>query len=668
MKAFSTKLDVILGLILVFSPGGRCVNKNANRLGNDFVQRFESHEHGARKGLRSSVDAVIEENKLEESAFENSNDPQVNQLQRGAMVAMDAMECDCDVPPLITCPAHANVSCDQSWETSALGRATGVDRCDNSKNVTIDWTDKIISTGSCEDDYVMARTWSATDSCNNVGTCDQLIKVIDDVEPLIACPADATVDCAESWETAALGRAMSVDTCERPVTIAWTDSIINASAHCADEFVVARTWSSTDNCGNVATCDQHIYVNDTNPPLIMCPNDVTIECDQPRVDLGTSQSVDACERPVNITYSDGSETTPLSCADNFVITRKWTSTDGCGNPATCDQFITLEDTTAPTIDSGAKDLTVECDGGGEEEAWLGSNGGASASDNCGNITWSNNFASLEGCGNAGSATVTFTAADDCDNTVTTSATFTVEDTQDPVITCPADVTVQCDSSTDPSVLGEAVASDRCDSNVAITMSENISDEYCDPYLQVITRTWTATDDCGNTASCDQVIIVVDDTPPEISCPADVTVECGQPTDPSALGRASATDNCDTDPAISFDDSDFNLFCDPDVKLITRTWSVIDDCYNTDSCVQQILVSDTLKPKFVEDELPEIVLECGQGLGDVDYKPEATDECTEDVRVIVESDVFADGAWNRTWMAEDFCGHRNFKAQIIRSGC
>jgi len=35
--------------------------KNANRLGNDFVQRFESHEHGARKGLRSSVDAVIEE-------------------------------------------------------------------------------------------------------------------------------------------------------------------------------------------------------------------------------------------------------------------------------------------------------------------------------------------------------------------------------------------------------------------------------------------------------------------------------------------------------------------------------------------------------------------------------------------------------------------------------
>ena len=98
---------------------------------------------------------------------------------------------------------------------------------------------------------------------------------------------------------------------------------------------------------------------------------------------------------------------------------------------------TIEDTIPPMIDTGATNLTVECDGNGNIDDlnnWLASQGGATASDACSNVTWTNNFSELsDECGATGSATVTFTATDDCGNAATVSATFTIEDTTPPMI-------------------------------------------------------------------------------------------------------------------------------------------------------------------------------------------------------------------------------------------
>ena len=63
----------------------------------------------------------------------------------------------------------------------------------------------------------------------------------------------------------------------------------------------------------------------------------------------------------------------------------------------------------------AESLTVECDGSGNAaqlSAWLAGHGGASATDNCGTVTWSDNFTVLSDlCCATGAATVTFTARD-----------------------------------------------------------------------------------------------------------------------------------------------------------------------------------------------------------------------------------------------------------------
>src|SRR6185295_12697883 len=97
----------------------------------------------------------------------------------------------------------------------------------------------------------------------------------------------------------------------------------------------------------------------------------------------------------------------------------------------------------------ASNLTVECDGAGNLaslNAWLASNGGASATDSCSAVTWSNNFTAVPDlCGATGAATVQFKATDACGNFSTTTATFTIQDTTPPSITCPPSIVVNADA-------------------------------------------------------------------------------------------------------------------------------------------------------------------------------------------------------------------------------
>lgn len=110
--------------------------------------------------------------------------------------------------------------------------------------------------------------------------------------------------------------------------------------------------------------------------------------------------------------------------------------------------------------------------------------------------------------------VTVDASDCCGNAaVSDSDTGDVNDATDPVITCPADITVSadaglCTAAIDP---GLATATDNCDPAPAITWSRSDgASSLLDPYDEAdspITITWTATDACNNSSSCDQVITV-----------------------------------------------------------------------------------------------------------------------------------------------------------------
>ncbi len=76
----------------------------------------------------------------------------------------------------------------------------------------------------------------------------------------------------------------------------------------------------------------------------------------------------------------------------------------------------------------------------------------------------------------------------------------------PELVVPGDVTISCTASTDPSNTGSASATDNCDPAPVVTYSDSVSDGTCQRN-RLITRTWTATDSCGNSMSLDQAISV-----------------------------------------------------------------------------------------------------------------------------------------------------------------
>jgi len=55
-----------------------------------------------------------------------------------------------------------------------------------------------------------------------------------------------------------------------------------------------RTWTATDAVGNQASCDQTITVYDDSAPVLVCPPDITFECDL-MGDPGDATATDNCD-------------------------------------------------------------------------------------------------------------------------------------------------------------------------------------------------------------------------------------------------------------------------------------------------------------------------------------------------------------------------------------
>jgi len=116
----------------------------------------------------------------------------------------------------------------------------------------------------------------------------------------------------------------------------------------------------------------------------------------------------------------------------------------------------------------------------------------------------------------------------------------------------------------------------------------------------ITRTWSYSDASGNSATATQIITIEDKTLPTFTVPADITINSAANCtyDASVLVTGDVTDeagNCGVEEATFVDVLDIS---DPCSKIITRTWSLVDNCGNDAmEQVQLIAIKDITPPSI-----------------------------------------------------------------------
>jgi len=578
--------------------------------------------------------------------------------------------------PSLTVPANTSVECDGDSSPASTGSASATDNCDASPVITFS---DATAAGSCPQASVITRTWTATDACGNSVSGDQVINVVDSTQPVVSAPADVEVSCTDSIDPSATGSASATDNCDSlalpaPPTTAWINEFHydNNSGDVGEFVEVAGTAGITFSSNCVIT----LYNGSGGAPYLTIPlNGLTIPDEgcgygaisvaapglqngapdgialalclggavaefisyegtftavggpangQTSVDVGVSQvgtepigssihkigsgnngaaftwAKTTAATPGTINggqtispcYVTGGGTLTISYSDAsagtcpIVVTRTWTATDGCGNSGSSVQTITIVDDVEPNLSVPAE-ITVECD----SDTSTAATGVATATDLCdpAPVIASDDDVIPGTC--AGQYTIErfWSATDNCGNVAEASQIINVVDTTAPALTVPANVTVECDDDSSPAGTGSASASDNCDVAPVISYSDSTVPGPCD-FTATITRTWTATDDCGNESSADQIITVVDTTAPVLTVPANIEIECDESSDPSNTGTATATDNCDI-PGVSYSDSSSGT-CP---TVITRTWTATDACGNSSSADQIITVGDSFAP-------------------------------------------------------------------------
>src|SRR5205823_4995966 len=150
--------------------------------------------------------------------------------------------------------------------------------------------------------------------------------------------------------------------------------------------------------------------------------------------------------------------------------------------------------------------------------------------------------------------------------------------------------------------------------------------HCAHYTYNVTRTWKATDPCGNMNTCSQTISVVDTNAPTlVGVPPNATVECNAVPSPANVMTA---DNCDPNPTLTFNQTstqDTNAtHCGHYTYTITRTWFAKDACDNTSPTATQVItVHDTTAPVITSCPSSTTVA-CPNNV--VTFTPAAADNC------------------------------------------
>lgn len=483
--------------------------------------------------------------------------------------------------PIIVCPANITQNIDagtcQAQVTYSL--PTVNDNCTNPI------TPMLVSGGASGSIFlegVNTVTYEAEDEYGNTADCSFTVTVVDNEAPVITCPADITVSNDPGSCDAVVNYPLPtvVDNCTNPIT-----PILTLGIPTGGTFPLGTTvlrYRAEDASGNSALCSFTVTVEDDEDPVLTCPNDTSINCDAPVV-YDDAVASDNCTQFVTVTELPN---------NGFVLgpnTVTFEANDGNGNITNCDFTVTIIDTVAPVIDV--------CPGNQLELFDASCNlilpdytGLITATDNCDTPVVTQVPAVSDVV--TGLTEVTLTASDVSGNTST--CVFDVIDNAPPTIVCPANDTVGSDINCEYTLLDYtalATAADNC-GGVAVTQDLVVGDLIGGQ----TTITLTATDDFGNTATCDFDIVPVDNIDPSITCIGNQTVAADANCEFVLADYTSSIitdDNCDASPQLTQLPAPGSTIAGLGANTIVVT--AIDAAGNENSCSFSVSPIDNLSP-------------------------------------------------------------------------
>jgi gliding motility-associated-like protein len=452
-------------------------------------------------------------------------------------------------------------------------------------------------------------TWTVTDNSGNKTTSVQTVTVTDNVPPTITCPANitATTNTACSATGVVLGSPVTADNCG-------VASVTNNAPVAFPLGATTVTWTVTDNSGNTATCTQTVTVSDNRPPTIICPASVSVNANigfpyATGVNLGTPVTSDNCG--VASVTNNAPAQFPVG---STMVT--WTVTDVNGLSATCTQTVIVSDTQSPVMNCPAT-IMVSCidlvpAAYSSLAEYISAGGTVTDNDGINSATFALSSQTSNGLTCPEVITRLYTVADINNNFGTCSQLIIIDDKIAPAfVNFPVDITVQCSNvPANASIGNDITASDNCDASVIITFENEVRTNGSCAGTYTLTRTWKATDKCGNFATKYQTINVQDITNPVLSGQGpNATINC--PEIP-AFTTPTATDACDASPVVTFLDVTVAGAC-AGTYTTTRTWTAKDDCGNISLPVSQTIIVQDLTAPVISTQASDLTVVCdGKG--------------------------------------------------------
>ena len=240
---------------------------------------------------------------------------------------------------------------------------------------------------------------------------------------------------------------------------------------------------------------------DLVPPVINCGKDKSVQCGSAwAFDIPTARDeVDGNNVLIEVVATVTNAALPR-CPAIFSVTRTWRASDLSGNASFCNQTVTIVDTEPPKINC-AKDKNVQC---GTDWAF----DIPTAVDKCDlnnvliEVVATVTNAPVPRCPKIFSVTRTWRAVDTCGNSAFCNQTVSVIDTEPPKITCGKDKFFKSGASW---FFDIPTAVDLCDLNNVLIQVVSTVTNVVSPGRIAVTRTFRASDTCGNSSFCNQTV-------------------------------------------------------------------------------------------------------------------------------------------------------------------